>query len=122
MLIALPIILHFLRRDVAPPVPFTAVHLLRKTPVERSRRHRLRDLLLLAARVCALVLLAASFARPYRAAAPGTTRMTVVAVDRSFSMSAPSRMARARELARQAIDEAPGDRVAGGPVGARADG
>lgn len=112
MLIALPIILHFLRRDVAPPVPFTAVHLLRKTPVERSRRHRLRDLLLLAARVCALLLLASSFARPYRAAAPGTTRMTVVAVDRSFSMSAPSRMARARELARQAIDEARGDRIA----------
>jgi hypothetical protein len=111
-LIALPIVLHLLRRDVAPPVPFTAVHLLRKTPVDRSRRHRLRDLILLAARICALLLLAASFARPYRAAAPGTTRTTVVAVDRSFSMAAPSRMARARELARQAIDEARGDRIA----------
>ena len=50
-LIALPIVLHLLRRDVAPPVPFTAVSLLRKTTVDRSRRHRLRDLLLLAARV-----------------------------------------------------------------------
>ena len=111
-LIALPIVLHLLRRDVAPPVPFTAVHLLRQTTIERSRRHRLRDLILLAARVCALILLAGSFARPYRAAAPGTTRMTVVAVDRSFSMAAPSRMARARDLARQAVDEARGDRVA----------
>lgn len=111
LLVALPIVLHLLRRDVAPPVPFTAVSLLRKTPVERTRTHRLRDLLLLAARVCALLLLAASFARPYRAAAPATTRMTVVAVDRSFSMAAPSRMTRARELARQAIDEARGDRV-----------
>jgi Aerotolerance regulator N-terminal/von Willebrand factor type A domain len=110
LLIALPIILHLLRRDVAPPVPFTAVHLLRKTTVERSRRHRLRDLLLLAARVCALLLLAASFARPFRAAAPGTTRLTVIAVDRSFSMA--PRMARARELARQAIDDARGDRIA----------
>src|SRR4051812_49519744 len=80
--------------------------------MERSRRHRLRDLLLLAARVAALLLLAASFARPYRAAAPATTRMTVVAVDRSFSMAAPSRMSRARDLARQAIDEARGDRIA----------
>src|SRR6185503_12574275 len=94
-LIALPVILHLLRRDVAPPVPFTAVSLLRKTPVDRSRRHRLKDLILLAARVCALLLLAASFARPYRAAAPGTTRMTVVAIDRSFSMASPARMARA---------------------------
>ena len=45
-LIALPVILHLLRRDVAPPVPFTAVSLLRKSPVDRSRRHRLRDLIL----------------------------------------------------------------------------
>src|SRR6185437_13277616 len=43
--------------------------------------------------------------------AAATTRTTVVAVDRSFSMAVPGRMARARELARQAIDEARGDRV-----------
>ena len=36
-LIALPIVLHLLRRDVAPPVPFTAVHLLQRTSVERAR-------------------------------------------------------------------------------------
>ena len=112
LLVALPIILHLLRRDVAPKVPFSAVHLLRKSPVERSRTQRLRDLLLLAARVAALLLLAGSFARPYRAAAPSTTGMTVVAIDRSFSMAAPSRMARAHELALQAIDAARGDRVA----------
>ena len=110
-LIALPVILHLLRRDVAPPVPFTAVSLLRKSPVDRSRRHRLRDLILLAARICALLLLAASFARPYHAAAPATTRTTIVAIDRSFSMGAPSRFERARILARQAIDQAGGDRV-----------
>jgi hypothetical protein len=110
-LVTLPILLHLLRRDVAPPVPFTAVRLLRASPVDRSRSHRLRDLLLLAARVLAVLLLAASFARPYRAAAVGTMRTTVVAVDRSFSMAAPARMTRAGELARAAIDEARGDRV-----------
>ena len=110
-LIALPIVLHLLRRDVAPPVPFTAVSLLRKSPVDRSRRHRLRDLILLAARICALLLLAASFARPYHAAAPATTRTTIVAIDRSFSMGGPSRFERARTLARQAIDQADGDRI-----------
>src|SRR4051812_46227395 len=110
-LIALPIVLHLLRRDVAPPVPFTAVSLLRKSPVDRSRRHRLRDLILLAARICALLLLAGSFARPYLTGAPATTRTTVIAVDRSFSMSAPSRFDRARTLAREAIDTAAGDRI-----------
>ena len=110
-LIALPIVLHLLRRDVAPPVPFTAVRLLRKSPVDRSRRHRLRDLLLLAARVAALLLLAGSFARPFVAGAPSNGRTTIVAIDRSFSMAAPARIARARALAREAID------AARGPVG-----
>ena len=35
--IAIPIVLHLLRRDVAPEVPFTAVRLLHRSPVERSR-------------------------------------------------------------------------------------
>ena len=90
-LIALPIVLHLLRRDVAPSVPFTAVSLLRKSPVDRSRTHRLRDLLLLAARICALLLLAGSFARPYVAGARTTSRTTVIAIDRSFSMATPAR-------------------------------
>ncbi|CAN5755876.1 hypothetical protein BH18ACI5_BH18ACI5_20480 [soil metagenome] len=112
--VALPIVLHFLRRDVAPDVPFTAVRLLRKSPVERSRRRRLRDLLLLAARVAALLLLATAFARPYasggQAAAAG---LRIVAVDRSFSMGAPDRFARAMEIATFAISETPfGERVA----------
>lgn len=112
-LIALPIVLHLLRRDVAPPLPFTAVNLLRKSAVERSRQHRLRDLILLAARVAALLLLAASFARPYVAGAAPTTRTTVIALDRSYSMSAPGRRDRARMLAREAMDAVPrGDRVA----------
>jgi hypothetical protein len=93
-------------------VPFTAVSLLRRSPVDRSRRHRLRDLLLLAARVAALLLIAASFARPYVAGAPASTRTTVVAVDRSFSMGAGARFERARALARDAIDDARGDRIA----------
>src|SRR5919197_6306719 len=111
-LIALPIVLHLLRRDVAPPLPFTAVRLLRVSPIERSRRRRLRDVLLLVARVAALLLLAGSFARPYLAGARSSTRTTVIAVDRSLSMSAPGVMEKARTLARQAVDEAGSDRVA----------
>ena len=42
--IAVPIVLHLLRRDVAPEQPFTAVRLLRRSPPEQTRRRRLRDL------------------------------------------------------------------------------
>ena len=111
---AIPVVLHFMRRDVAPEVPFSAVRLLHASPIDRTKRRRLRDMLLLAARVAAVLLLAAAFARPY---APGvdasTSGVRVVAIDRSFSMAAPGRFERALELARTAIDEAPAlERVA----------
>src|SRR5262245_41621380 len=110
--IALPIVLHLLRRDEAPEVPFTAVRLLRRSPVERAKKRRLRDAILLAARILALLLLAAAFARPYvQGAAPA--RVRAVAIDRSYSMSDAARFQRAVELARAAIDEAAvGERVA----------
>jgi len=104
--IVIPILLHLLRRDVAPEVPFSAVRLLRRTPLERTRRHRIRDLLLLAARVTALVLLAGAFARPYFAGGTDGSSLRIVAVDRSYSMGAPGRFERAIALAREAIDAA----------------
>jgi hypothetical protein len=112
--VAVPIVLHLLRRDVAPEVRFSAVRLLKKSPVERSRRRRLRDLLLLAARVAALLLLAAAFARPFaQGATSANLPIRILAVDRSFSMSAPGAFDRAMTLARQAVDEAGfGERIA----------
>ena len=61
---AVPIVLHLLRRKTDVVVDFPAVRLLHKTPVERQRRRRLRELILLALRVAALLLLALAFARP----------------------------------------------------------
>lgn len=104
--VALPIALHLLRRDVAPEVPFSAVRLLRRTPIDKTRRRRLRDLILLAARVAALMLLAIAFARPYVMGASATAGLRIVAIDRSFSMGAPGRFSRAQELAGVAVGEA----------------
>ena len=104
--IAIPIVLHLLRRDVAPEVPFSAVRLLRRNPVEQTRRRRLRDWLLLAARVAALLLLAAAFARPYLNAGLDGAPLLVIAVDRSYSMGAPGQFDRARVLARESIQAA----------------
>ena len=104
---AVPIVLHLFRRQAAPKVMFSAVRLLKQAPVESSRRKRLRELLLLAARVGALVILAIAFARPYMAAGGGAGhRVTVLAIDRSFSMGTQQRFNRARALAREAIAKA----------------
>ena len=85
------------------------MQLLTRAPVQQHRRRRLRELLLLALRVVALVLLAVSFARPYLAGAvaPDSAPITVIAVDRSLSLSAPGQYDRAREAARRALDAAP---------------
>ncbi len=104
---AVPILLHLLRRETAPPLPFSAVRFLVRAPEERRARHRLREWLLLALRVAALVLLATAFARPYPTrGAAGPSGVTIVAVDTSFSLSAPGRFPRAQALAREAIDRA----------------
>jgi hypothetical protein len=107
--IALPIALHLFRRRTETVVDFPAVRLLAHSPVEQQRRRRLREIILLALRVSALVLLAGSFARPYLAGSvlAGNTPVTVVALDTSFSMAAPAVFDRARAAAVAAIDAAP---------------
>jgi hypothetical protein len=107
--IAVPIALHLFRRRTDTVVEFPAVRLLTSTPVEQQRRKRLRELILLALRVTALCLLAAAFARPYLAGriVAASTPVTVVAIDRSFSLSGPGVFDRARERAAAAVNEAP---------------
>jgi Aerotolerance regulator N-terminal/von Willebrand factor type A domain len=107
--IAVPIALHLFRRRTDTIVEFPAVRLLSATPVEQQRRRRLRELILLALRVTALVLLAGAFARPYLAGQrlAADTPLTVVAIDRSFSLSAPGVFDRARAMAAEAVNEVP---------------
>ncbi|MCC7125479.1 MAG: BatA domain-containing protein [Acidobacteria bacterium] len=107
--IALPIALHLFNRRTETVVDFPAVRLLERSPVEQQRRRRLREILLLALRVSALVLLAGSFARPYLSGRvlAADTPLTLVALDTSFSMGHPDTIAEARALATQAIREAP---------------
>src|ERR671910_2089969 len=98
---AIPIAIHLFYRRTEPVVDFAAMRYLRQAPVEHSRRRRLRELVLLALRVSALVLLALAFARPYfsDSAGAGTGDATMVLVDTSVSLSAPGRFEEARERA-----------------------
>lgn len=106
---AIPVVLHLLKREPEARVRFAAVKLLKRAPVEHTQRRHLRELILLALRVAALVLLALAFARPFFASGAAVTSsgVTVVALDTSYSMSAPGRFERARQLARDAIAHAP---------------
>ena len=106
---AVPILLHLFHRKTEVVIDFPAVSLLKRAPVQQHRRRRLRELVLLALRVVALLLLALSFARPYfaGAAAPDSAPLTVIAVDTSMSMSAPGQMDRARAAAAKAVAAVP---------------
>lgn len=113
--IAIPLALHLLKRHPEQTVRFSAVHLLRTAPVEHASRRRLRELLLLALRVTALLLLALAFARPFLTSGQAmvTPSTTIVALDTSASMSAPGQFERARERARQAVTAAPNGAAVG---------
>lgn len=106
---AVPILLHLFHRKTEIVIDFPAVRLLTRAPVQQHRRRRLRELILLALRVIALVLLALSFARPYfaGAVASDSAPLTVIAMDTSLSMSAPGQIERAREAAVQGLNTAP---------------
>lgn len=106
---AIPILLHLFHRKTEVVVDFPTVRLLARAPVQQHRRRRLRELVLLALRVLALVVLALSFARPYfaGASAPESAPLTVIAVDTSMSMTAPGQFDRARQAAARAAASAP---------------
>jgi len=112
---ALPIVLHLLKRQPEARVKFAAVKMLKRAPVEHTQKRHLRQLILLALRVTALILLALAFARPFFAtgAALGTAGVTIVALDTSMSVSAPGRFERAKELARAAIGRVPASDLVG---------
>ena len=112
--VGVPIVLHLWRREAAPRVAFSDVRLLRQAPLMRTSRRRLRELLLLALRIAALLLLVLAFARPFFDASGLLSRdVTVIVLDRSFSMGAPETFQRARTVATAAIVDAPSDHAVG---------
>ncbi len=107
--IAVPVVLHMFRREVAPPLPFTAVRFLEKRTVERQERRRIQDPWLLLLRMAALALLALAFARPYLTTDVPTEPPVVLAVDVSYSMGAPGRLDAARRAAGTVLSDLSAD-------------
>ena len=109
-LLAVPIAVHLINRERKQPVAFPSLMFLRQVPHRSVRRRRLRHLALFALRCLAVVLLVAAFARPLVAPARGGTgggaagREVVILLDRSYSMGAGDRWARATAAARRTVD------------------
>src|SRR5215210_1343849 len=84
--VAAPLLVHLVRRTRARRVEFPALYFVRQVPQRTIRRRTLRDLLLLALRCLALLLVVFAFARPYFTSAGAAkksegTRATVVLLD-----------------------------------------
>jgi hypothetical protein len=116
--IAVPILLHLIKRESAQKIEFPTLMFLRKISKRTIRYQKLRHLLLLLVRVLALLLLAIAFMRPFwdrPQAATATARTTtahVIMLDNSMSMAYGDRWDRARKAAADIVRRAePGDKV-----------
>ena len=97
--VALPLWLHLLRQYKRTPQAFSSLMFFERRVQSSVRHRRLRYLTLLALRLALLILLAVAFANPFINRTTGTTgrrKLTVIVLDRSFSMRAADRMQQAK--------------------------
>lgn len=109
--IAAPIVIHLLLRRKSVRLRFSTLQFFVRQDEQSMRKRKLRNLLLLAARVLLFALIVLGFARPYLpgrgAAALANRQQVILLVDTSISMQATSpggsQWSRALEMARRAI-------------------
>jgi len=115
--VALPILLHMIRRHTRERVTFSSLMFLRPTLPRFRSRSRLEHVLLLLVRCAVLCLLAFAFARPFlrQPAAPGivgASKRIVLLIDTSASMRRTGMWTQALDEAKSVLKEAgPADRV-----------
>ena len=110
----LPILVHLVRQTRAQRIQFPSLMFLRKIEQKTIRRRKLRNLLLLLMRCAALLLLAFAFSRPFftsstPVSASGDHPSTVILVDGSYSMRYGDAFNRAKQSARNTINDAASD-------------
>ena len=107
--LAIPVLIHLTQRERKQIVEFPSLMFLRKIPYPSVRRRRIRDWLLLLARLTALLLIILAFARPFvrrptlRVSGSSGPREVVLLLDRSYSMGYGNHWERARDAARRAV-------------------
>src|SRR5437762_8108111 len=90
--LAIPVLIHLVRREKSEIVPFSSLMFLLRVPKRSIRQQKIKNLLLMALRLLLLAFLVGSFARPYISqqtaspAAGGNNRAVVLMLDNSYSM------------------------------------
>ena len=117
--LAIPVLIHLVRRERSEIIPFSSLMFLLKVPKQKIRQQKLRNLLLMALRLLILALLVGAFARPYLtqpadpAATANSNNGTVLMLDNSYSMRYGTNFERLKAEAVRRIDAmAAGDRMA----------
>jgi Aerotolerance regulator N-terminal/von Willebrand factor type A domain len=114
--LAVPVIVHLVRRTRAPQVDFPSLMFVRRVPQRTIRRKRLHNLLLLALRALAIVLAVLAFARPFLpgsgAEAMQRDRSNVILVDTSLTMRQGGRFEKARTRALGIVSQIEGEKGA----------
>ncbi len=110
--VAIPVIVHLIRRHRGMPFHFPSLMFLRRLPVRDVRRRQIRDWPLLLLRASVVVLLALAFARPVlqfggaeEEGVEEAFREVVIVLDRSWSMMRGERWERARSSADSVLSE-----------------
>jgi hypothetical protein len=112
--LAAPILVHLVRRTRARRVQFPALVFVRQVPQRTIRRRTLHNLLLLALRCLAILLIVIAFTRPFfsggsAARDNSAAGATVILLDDSLSMRRENLFAAAQQRAEGALDEARND-------------
>jgi len=112
--LAAPVLVHLVRRTRARRVQFPALVFVRQVPQRTIRRRTLHNLLLLALRCLAILLIVIAFTRPFfsggsAARDNNAAGATVILIDDSLSMRRENLFAEAQRRAEGALDEARND-------------
>ncbi|MDX8340342.1 BatA domain-containing protein [Draconibacterium sp. IB214405] len=104
LVIAIPVIIHLFSFKRYKTVYFSNVSFLKDIKTESKKKSRLKQLLILAARILTIIFLVFAFARPFiptnNNAQKQSTQLVAVYVDNSFSMNALSEQGQLLEVAR----------------------
>jgi len=108
--LAIPVLIHLVRREKSEIVPFSSLMFLLKVPKRSIRQQKIKNLLLMALRLLILALLVGAFARPYltQPAKPAgnatANRGVVLMLDNSYSMRYGNNFDRLKTEAQKRID------------------
>jgi len=117
--LAIPVLIHLVRREKSEIVPFSSLMFLLKVPKRSIRQQKIKNLLLMALRLLILALLVGAFARPYLtqptkpSASTDQNRAIILLLDNSYSMRYGTNFQRLKTEAVKRIDAMrAGDRMA----------